>query len=266
MAAPALIPNFLAIMNKQPMSEQIKDHPVVSRTEWIKARKALLKEEKEFTHQQEKLSAKRRELPWVKIDKNYRFQGPDGELSFADLFDGRSQLIVQHFMFGPDWEEGCSGCSFEADHVDPARVHFQQRDVSFVAIARAPYPKIAAFKRRMGWTFNWVSSYESDFNYDFGVSFTPEQLAAGPICYNYEMEKGEIDELPGLSVFHKDAEGNIYHTYSTFGRGVELLDGAYMYLDLVPKGRDEAHLEQPSSWWRHHDRYDTDGRSSSCCA
>ncbi|TDU70648.1 putative dithiol-disulfide oxidoreductase (DUF899 family) [Prosthecobacter fusiformis] len=262
-------------MKSAPMSEQIKGHPVVSPSEWLAARQALLREEKEYMRLGDKLSALRRELPWVKVEKDYRFQGPEGEVSLADLFDGRSQLFVQHFMFGPDWEEGCVGCSFTADHVDCARVHFQQRDLSFVAIARAPLEKLTAYQQRMGWTFRWVSSSGSDFNYDFGVSFTPEQIASGHIFYNYAMEEAEIEDLPGISVFHKDDQGNIFHTYSGYGRGMEVLDGVYMFLDLAPKGRDEAHLDNPTSWWRRHDRYETDGRSapglpvpaekSSCC-
>lgn len=250
-------------MKMQPMSEKVKNHPVVPPAEWLAARQDLLKEEKELTRLRDRISAKRRELPWMKVEKDYRFQGPDGVVALADLFDSRSQLIVQHFMFGPDWEEGCVGCSFGADHVDPARIHFQQRDVSFVAISRAPWPKLEVFKKRMGWNFAWVSSYESDFNYDFGVSFKPEQMGQ-EVFYNYRPEKLEIDELPGLSVFYKDEAGNIFHTYSSFGRGLESLDGAYAYLDLVPKGRDEAHLEVAPSWWRHHDRYETEGKEACC--
>jgi len=241
----------------------MKSNPIVSEAEWISARQDLLKEEKELTRLRDKISARRRELPWMKVDKTYSFKTAEGLASFSDLFDGRSQLIVQHFMFGPDWEEGCPGCSFNADHVDPARIHFQQRDVTFVAISRAPIEKIEAFKKRMGWTFDWVSSYESDFNYDFGVSFKPEQMGQ-EVFFNYQMTKVEIEELPAISVFYKDADGNIFHTYSTYNRGGELLMGAYMYLDLVPKGRDEDHLEVPQSWSRHHDRYETAAKASCC--
>jgi len=243
------------------MSEKIKSHAVVSQSDWIEARKALLQEEKEYMRLGDKLSALRRELPWVKVEKDYRFHGPSGEVSLGDLFDGRSQLILQHFMFGPDWQEGCVGCSFTADHVDAARIHFQQKDVSFVAVSRSPYEKLASFQKRMDWKFLWVSSLGSDFNYDYGVSVPPEMMGKN-VFYNYTMEKAEIDELPGVSVFYKDEEGNIFHTYSTYGRGQEMMDTAYAFLDIVPKGRDEDPSEQPGSWWRHHDRYESDGRSA----
>lgn len=251
-------------MNTLPMSEQLQGHRVVSQADWLEARKALLHEEKEYMRLGDKLSALRRELPWVKVDKDYRFQGANGEVSLRDLFDGRSQLFVQHFMFAPDWEEGCVGCSFTADHVDPARVHFQQRDITYVAISRAPYEKLAAYKKRMGWDFDWVSSGDSDFNYDYSVSFTPEQMASGHVFYNYEMTDAQIADLPGISVFYKDSDGEIYHTYSAFSRGMETLNGAYMFLDLVPKGRDEAHLENPTGWWRRHDSYETEGKNTCC--
>jgi predicted dithiol-disulfide oxidoreductase (DUF899 family) len=236
--------------------EREMQHPVVSREEWIAARKALLVKEKQLTRQRDQLSAERRNLPRVKIDKPYLFDGPDGKVSLADLFDGRSQLVLQHFMFGPDWEEGCVGCSFGADHVDSARQHFEQRDLSFVAVSRAPLAKIEAFKRRMGWRFKWVSSLGSDFNYDFGVSFTKEQLANGKVVYNYEPEETQSEELSGVSTFYKDEAGDIFHTYSTYARGDEMLSCAYMYLDLAPKGRDEDGLPFPSAWWRHHDKYE----------
>lgn len=250
-------------MNALPMSEKIKNHPVVPHSEWLKKRQDLLQEEKALMRQKDLLAEKRQALPWVKISKEYTFQGPDGPLTMADLFAGRSQLIVQHFMFGPDWEEGCVGCSFGADHVDAARIHFQQRDVSYVAISRAPWPKLAEFKKRMGWQFLWVSSAESDFNFDFGVSFKPEQIGQD-VFYNYRMEKCEIEELPGMSVFYKDEEGHIFQTYAIFGRGMEDITGAYAFLDIAPKGRDEAHLENPTAWWRHHDRYETLGKSACC--
>jgi predicted dithiol-disulfide oxidoreductase (DUF899 family) len=233
----------------------MKPHLIVSREEWLSARKALLIEEKKQTRARDELARQRRELPWVRIEKSYVFDGPNGRETLGDLFAGRSQLIVQHFMFGPDWEEGCVGCSFGADHVDAARQHFEQRDVSFVAVSRAHLRKLEAFKQRMGWRFKWVSSFGSDFNYDFGVSFTPEQMATGEVFYNYRMEKAESEELSGISVFYKDDKGDIFHTYSTYSRGDELVSTAYMYLDLLPKGRDEAGLPYPSSWWRHHDKY-----------
>jgi predicted dithiol-disulfide oxidoreductase (DUF899 family) len=234
----------------------MKTHLIVSREEWLSARKALLIEEKKQTRARDELARQRRELPWVRVEKPYVFEGPSGSETLGELFAGRSQLIIQHFMFGPDWEEGCVGCSFGADHVDAASQHFEQRDVSFVAVSRAQLSKLEAFKRRMGWGFKWVSSFGNDFNYDFGVSFTPEQMARGEIFYNYRMEKAESEELSGLSVFYKDEKGDIFHTYSTYGRGDELLSAAYMYLDLLPKGRDEDNLPYPSAWWRHHDKYD----------
>jgi predicted dithiol-disulfide oxidoreductase (DUF899 family) len=231
-------------------------HPVVSRDEWIAARKALLLKEKQLTRQRDQLAAERRRLPWVKVGKAYVFDGPNGKETLADLFDGRSQLIIQHFMFGPDWEEGCVGCSFGADHVDSARQHFEHRDLSFAAVSRTSIAKIEAFKRRMGWTFKWVSSLDSDFNYDFGVSFTKEQLAKGKVVYNYEPVESQSEDLSGISAFYKDESGAIFHTYSTYGRGDELLSAAYAYLDLAPKGRDEEGLPFPSAWWRHHDKYE----------
>jgi predicted dithiol-disulfide oxidoreductase (DUF899 family) len=245
------------------------DHPVVSREEWNAARKALLAKEKQLTRQRDQLSAERRKLPWVKIDKAYVFDGPGGKVTLADLFDGRSQLVVQHFMFGPDWEEGCVGCSFGADHVDSARQHFEQRDLSFVAVSRAPLAKIEVFKRRMGWRFKWVSSFESDFNYDFNVSFTKEQIASGKVVYNYEPQNSQSEELSGISLFYRDEAGAIFHTYSTYARGDEMLGSAYMYLDLAPKGRDEDGLPFPSAWWRHHDKYEDERAKAgklSCCA
>ncbi len=229
---------------------------IVTRDEWLAARRQHLIREKELTRQRDKLSAERRALPWVRVEKPYAFEGPHGRETLADLFDGRSQLIVQHFMFGPGWEEGCVGCSFGADHVDGARLHFEHRDVTFTAVSRAPLQQIEAFKQRMGWRFKWVSSFGSDFNYDFNVSFTKDDEAKGKVFYNYEWRDFDSDELSGLSVFYKDGDGDIFHTYSTYARGDELLSGAYMYLDLVPKGRDEADLPYPSAWWRHHDRYE----------
>ncbi len=229
---------------------------IVSRDEWLAARKQHLRKEKELTRLRDRLSAERRALPWVKVEKTYVFDGPNGKATLADLFDGRSQLIVQHFMFGPGWEEGCVGCSFGADHVDGARLHFEHRDVTFVAVSRAPLPQLAAFKKRMGWRFKWVSSFGSDFNYDFHVSFTKDDEAKGKAFYNFELRDFESEEMSGISVFYKDGNGDILHTYSTYARGDELLSSAYMYLDLVPKGRDEADLPYPSAWWRHHDKYD----------
>ena len=228
---------------------------VVSRDEWLAARKQHLKKEKEFTRLRDKLSAERRELPWVKVEKNYVFDGPKGKETLADLFDGRSQLIVYHFMFGPEWEQGCPSCSFLSDHIDGSVVHLAHRDVTFVVVSRAPMPKIEAFKKRMGWRFKWVSSYGSDFNFDYHVSFTKDEMAKGKVYYNYDMNAFPSDEGPGISVFYKDGTGDIFHTYSCYARGTDILVGAYNYLDLVSKGRDEAELPWTMAWLRHHDKY-----------
>jgi predicted dithiol-disulfide oxidoreductase (DUF899 family) len=231
-------------------------HKVVSRQEWLGARKAHLEKEKEITRLRDALGRERRELPWVRVEKEYVFDAPGGKETLSDLFDGRSQLIVQHFMLGPGWTEGCVGCSFQADHIDGAAVHLEHRDVTLVAVSRATLPEIEAFKGRMGWRFKWVSSYGSDFNYDHHVSFTKDDLAAGKVFYNFELRDLQSEELPGISVFYKDPSGDLYHTYSSYGRGDELLIGAYNYLDLVPRGRDEAGLSPPMAWVRHHDSYD----------
>src|SRR5437868_702231 len=193
-------------------------HRVVSQREWLEARKQFLKKEREVTQAVQRLNQQRRELPWVKVDKPYVFSGPRGALSLADLFEGRSQLIVQHFMFAPDWEEGCVGCSFLADHVDGARIHLENHDVSFVAVSRAPYARIAAFKERMGWGFRWVSSHGSDFNFDYCVSFTQQDIAEGKVYYNYDMRELQSEELPGTSIFYRDPHGEVFHTYSRYGR------------------------------------------------
>jgi predicted dithiol-disulfide oxidoreductase (DUF899 family) len=235
-------------------------HPVVSREEWTAARRNLLAQEKELTRQRDALCAARRDLPWVKVDKDYVFDGPDGPVRLADLFDGRSQLIVYHFMFGPGWKEGCSGCSFVCDHVDAARQHFEQRDVSFVAVSRAPLAEFAPFKQRMGWKFRWVSSAGSDFNFDYHVSFTPEQIAAGQVEYNYGTIEPWGEEAHGTSVFYKNAAGEIFHTYSSYARGCEQALGTFMFMDLTPKGRNE---ESIMNWIRHHDRYES--AADGCC-
>ncbi len=233
------------------------DRPrVVSRAEWLAARKQHLSKEKEFTRLRDQLSAERRELPWVKVDKRYVFDGPKGKETLADLFDGRSQLIVYHFMFGPGWERGCPSCSFLSDHIDGSTVHLAHRDVTLLAISRAPLSQIEAFKHRMGWRFKWVSSYGNDFNFDYGVSFPKEDVAKDKVNYNYRMSTAfGSEELPGLSVFYKDGPGNIFHTYSSYARGLDMLIGAYNYLDLVPKGRDEAGMPSTMAWVRHHDKY-----------
>lgn len=241
------------------------EHTVVSKSGAFAARQALLAEEKALTKARDALCAKRRALPWVKIEKDYLFQNPAGPVAFADLFQGRSQLIVQHFMFAPGWEEGCVGCSFTSDHVDGALPHIQARDASFVAVSRAPVEEIERYRRRMGWRFLWVSSGASDFNYDFDVSFKPEDIAAGRAIYNYRPLDFEIEDLSGISVFMMTERGEIFHTYSSFARGDENLCGAYAYIDLLPKGRDEAELDYPSAWWRHHDKYDLAAQPRSTC-
>ena len=229
---------------------------VVSQDEWLAARKQHLKKEKEFTRLRDELSAERRELPWVKVEKNYVFETPKGKETLGDLFAGRSQLIVYHFMFGPNWEEGCKSCSFLSDHSDGGNVHLAHRDVTFVVVSRAPLLKLEAFKKRMGWRFKWVSSYANDFNFDYHVSFTKDEMAKGNVYYNYEMNKFSTEEAPGVSVFYKNDSGDIFHTYSAYARGLDLLVGTYNYLDLVPKGRDEAELPWAMAWVRHHDKYD----------
>jgi len=228
---------------------------VVSGAEWLAARKELLTKEKKFTKLRDEMSKERRELPWEKVEKKYTFQGPKGKETLADLFDGRSQLIIYHFMLGPGWKEGCPSCSLLADHFNPSVVHLAQRDVTFVAVSRAPLTEIEAFKKRMGWSFKWVSSSGSDFNYDYHVSFTKEDLAKGEAYYNYRMGKYPGEEWPGASVFCKNEAGEIFHTYSTYSRGLDILIGAYNYLDMTPKGRDEEGLPHGMAWVRHHDRY-----------
>jgi predicted dithiol-disulfide oxidoreductase (DUF899 family) len=227
---------------------------VISREEWLKARLELLTAEKELTRQRDALTRRRMAMPWERVEKSYQFEGPNGAVSLADLFDGRSQLIVYHFMLGPDWEEGCKSCSFWADNFDGIPIHLNHRDVTLTAVSRAPLAKIEAYRKRMGWSFPWVSSYGSDFNYDFRVSFTEEQLAAGKVDYNYGLVEGE-EELPGVSVFYKNDKGEVFHTYSCYARGIDAVNGAYQFLDLVPKGRDEDGLEFSMEWVRRHDQY-----------
>ncbi len=239
------------------MSTPQVEHPrVVSEAEWLAARKELLAKEKSFSRQRDALSAARREMPWVRVDKQYVFAAPGGKETLADLFDGRSQLVVYHFMFGPDWEQGCPSCSLISDHIDGSVVHLAHRDVTLLVVSRAPLPQIEAFKKRMGWRFKWASSHGSDFNSDYHVSATPEELAQAKVYYNYEPTTFPSDERPGASVFYRDGSGAIFHTYSTYARGLDILIGAYNYLDLVPKGRDEEGLPHGMAWVRHHDRYD----------
>jgi predicted dithiol-disulfide oxidoreductase (DUF899 family) len=235
-------------------------HRIVSRDQWLKERTAFLAKEKEMTRLRDQLSAERRELPWVKVEKNYVFEAPEGKVTLSDLFNGRSQLVIKHFMLAPGQKEGCVGCSFEMDHIEGALVHLEHHDVSFASVARAPLAEIEAFKKRMGWHFRWVSSFGSDFNYDFNVSFTPEQIAKGEAFYNYKKGAVPMEDLSGESVFYKNEKGEIFHTYSTFGRGLEEVLGTYMILDVTPKGRNEPGPSgNLSDWVRHHDRYDAAG-------
>ncbi len=235
-----------------------RKHQIVSQQEWTAARQKLLEKEKNITRLRDEATAERLKLPWVKVEKNYVFDTPDGKVALGDLFGSRSQLAIYHFMFGPDWHEGCPSCSFVADHFDGTLPHLAARDVAFVVVSRAPLPKIEAFKKRMGWRFPWVSSYGTDFNPDFHVSFTDQRRPEGEVYYNFTMQEFPSAEGPGLSVFYQDSAGAIFHTYSIYGRGVEELMGTYRILDLMPKGRDEDELEFSMSWVRHHDRYGTD--------
>lgn len=228
-------------------------HTVVSRKEWLAARKALLTKEKKFTRLRDQLSQERRQLPWVKVDKDYAFDGAQGKETLPELFDGRSQLIVYHFMFGPDWDAGCKHCSFWADNFDKIIVHLNHRDVTMVAASRAPYRKLESYKKRMGWNFKWVSSGNTDFNFDYHVSFTPEEEAKKKAFFNYKIQDPDCSDREGASVFYKDAKGNVFHTYSTYARGIDMVNTAYHYLDLVPKGRDEG--KSGPSWLCRHDEY-----------
>jgi len=254
----------------------MEPHKVVSHDQWIAARKAYLAEEKAFSKVRDELARKRRELPWEKVEKNYVFDTPSGKQSLADLFGDNRQLIIYHFMLGPGWEAGCPSCSLIADHFDGAIIHLAQRDIAFAVASRAPLPEIEKLKARMGWKFTWVSSLGSDFNHDYQVSVSPQEKAAGKVLYNYEIiEKFPSEERPGASVFFKNPAGEVFHTYSTYGRGLDILIGAYNLIDLVPKGRDESGLAFSMAWVRHHDRYegavvDTKAsyqqpKSASCC-
>jgi len=240
------------------------NHTVVTSSEWLAARKELLAEEKRLTRQMDAINAKRRALPWVKVEKDYRFETRRGRVSLASLFGEHSQLVIQHFMLGPGWGEGCPSCSYMADHTDAMLPHLAARDVTMLAVSRAPLAEIEAFKKRMGWDFEWVSSHGSEFNHDFHVSFTEDEVASGKVDYNYTKQSFGSTEAPGISVFEKDADGTIYHTYSVYGRGVELMMGAYRILDLTPKGRDEDNLEFSMAWVRYHDRYEEAGSASKC--
>jgi predicted dithiol-disulfide oxidoreductase (DUF899 family) len=260
---------------EQKMEPNLEPHKIVSHDAWIAARKAHLVEEKAFSKVRDALSQKRRELPWEKVGKTYLFDSPNGKETLADLFDGKSQLIVYHFMLGPSWEAGCPSCSLLADHFDGAVIHLAQRDVSFVVISRAPLQEIEKFKRRMGWRFKWVSSFDSDFNHDYQVSASPEEKAAGKVFYNYELTTFPSEERPGASAFYKNASDEVFHTYSSYGRGLDIFIGAYNFLDIAPKGRDEAGLAFSMAWVRHHDKYEgavvdtkasyQEPKSASCC-
>lgn len=247
----------------------IAPHRVADRDSWLEERKALLAEEKEMTRLRDRIAARRRELPWVKVDKSYRFDTPQGQKTLADLFDGRSQLIIQHFMFAPDWDQGCVGCSFGLDHIEAALQHIEHHDVSFVAVARAPLAQLEAFWKRMGWRARFASSAGSDFNYDFRVSFTPDEVKAGKAHYNFRETEIGISEMPGISVFCKDSRCDIFHTYSTYDRGSEGILTAYALLDLTPKGRNENGPRfDLSDWVKHHDLYDKKDsvpNKSDCC-
>lgn len=244
-------------------------HAIVSQAEWLTARKTLLAKEKEFTRARDALSAQRRELPWTRVDKNYVFDGPQGKEALADLFAGKSQLIIYHFMLGPGWVQGCPSCSFLADHFDGAIPHLAQRDVNFVVVSRAPFKEIEAYKKRMGWKFKWMSSYGNNFNFDFHVSFTKEEVASGQAEYNFskgDRSGGPGEERPGLSAFIKNGDA-VFRTYSTYGRGLDIIVGTYNLLDLVPKGRDEAALPWPMAWVRRHDEYERapQPKAAACC-
>lgn len=233
----------------------LDNHRIVSKDEWLAARSALLKKEKEFTVLRDKLGRQQRDMPWVSVDKEYLFVGPNGKQTLSDLFDGRTQLIVYHFMYDPNWDAGCPSCSFWADNFNGIVVHLNQRDVTMIAVSRAPYSKIEEYKKRMGWNFKWVSSYDNDFNFDYHVSFTPKELSEKKAFYNYNLQDTHSPEREGVSVFYKDTADHVFHTYSAYARGIDVLNVAYHYLDLVPKGRDEDGHEFTQFWVRRHDEY-----------
>ncbi len=220
-----------------------------------RAKRSLAKE-KEFTRWRDELSRARRALPWTKVEKEYIFDGPNGKESLADLFGGKSQLLVYHFMYGPDWEEGCPSCSFWADNYNGIVAHLSHRDITLLAVSRAALDTLQAFQRRMGWSFKWVSSLANNFNYDCHVSFTPQEMATGKVHYNYRLDKFPSEEAPGISVFYKNERGEVFHTYSCYSRGLDMLNGAYHLMDLAPKGRDEDRLPYTMAWLRHHDKYE----------
>ena len=232
----------------------VRDHKVVTHKEWLAARKRLLVKEKKFSRLRDQLNQARRELPWEKVEKDYTFESPEGKVTLSELFGGKSQLVIYHFMFGPGWKEGCPHCSFWADHYDGVNHHLGQRDTAFAVVSRAPLKELQPFKKRMGWKFKWVSSHQTDFNFDLNVSFTPEQIRDGTQFYNYAPLQMDIDEREGVSAFYQDGNGNIYHTYSSYARGIDLLNTTYNFLDLTAKGRDE-NPDHPQDWVRYHDKY-----------
>ena len=251
-----------------PTAEAV-DHKVVSHEQWVKARKEFLTKEKEFTHAREAMAEKLRELPWEKVEKEYVFEDESGKVTLADLFACRIHLFVYHFMFGPDWDEGCPGCSFTADHIDGPNQHLRHHDVTLMCVSQAPYSKLAAYKKRMGWHFPWVSSQGSDFNYDYGVSFTKEELDKAELPYNYTTnteKRYQSDQLPGLSVFYKEPSGEIFHTYSSYARGLDSIIGANHFLDLTPKGRSERGPDgKMVGWVKRHDQYGDVPKAAACC-
>lgn len=234
----------------------MKQNKIVSKEEWTQARKQLLAKEKEFSKQRDALTKLRQQLPWRKIDVDYVFEGENGGQKIADLFKEQSQLIIYHFMFAPDWSDGCKICSLLADHYDPLLVHLRARDVSLATVSKAPLEKLIAYKKRMGWSFDWLSSLNNQFNFDFGLSFTQQEMDEGLMNYNYQLGKFPSTECPGISSFYKNADGEVFHTYSAYARGLENFLGIYSFLDIVPKGRDEEGLPYSMHWVRQHDRYD----------
>lgn len=249
------------------MSTPITDHKTATREDWLAARMDLLAAEKELTRLRDQVALQRRALPWLRVDKDYVFDTLDGPRTLAELFDGRRQLLVQHFMLGPGWPQGCPSCSFMADHSDGMNPHLANRDVTLIAISRAPLAEIQRFRERMGWQFPWVSSHGNDFNYDFRISFTPEDKASGQPIYNFDTQAFQGEEAPGISVFYKDDAGNVFRTYSTYGRGVEVMMGTYNLLDLTPQGRNEREVPYKMEWVRHHDRYPLPTvKAGPCCA
>lgn len=231
---------------------ELDNHKIVSQQQWLEASAKLVALEKEWSRRRDELGKLRRELPWVKVEKSYVFDGPNGRETLADLFDGRSQLITYHFMSDPDWNHACPGCSFISDHIDAANLHLPHNDVTLIAVSRAPFDNFEEYRKRMGWNFKWVSSNGSDFTYDMGTSFRRADLDSGDVLYNFKMQKLRSEEQPGASVFYKNPAGEIFHTYSTYDRGTDILIGAHSYLDMTPKGRNEASVMQ---WVRRHDEY-----------